>query len=140
MGFEDVANGALKDIETQFQQFAGDLAVTPAGILVGQLYDRIIQLLADGRSAAGIDRFLFPFVAHEFSMPVDHGFRFEDTEDTIQLTGREVASLFQRRCQHGRRPFLLAAGPECVVLFVGEHIQLLADCGIESSFRLHFHQ
>ena len=55
MCFEHIAHGAFGNIVAQFQQFAGDLAVSPAGVFFGQTHNQVTQFLTDRRSAAGID-------------------------------------------------------------------------------------
>ncbi len=60
-------------------------------------------------------------------MPTDHCFRFEDTEDTVQLVGCEMTSPFQRGSQHCQSPFLPTIRSDRVILFASEYIQLLAE-------------
>ncbi|MCP4211882.1 MAG: hypothetical protein GY764_10455, partial [Halieaceae bacterium] len=91
------------------------------------LYNHFGKLFADPWSSTLIRRRLCPFPPHKFPAPADGRLRLEDANHPLELAGCQPTSLLQRRCHHGRRPFILSARSDYVILFASEHIELMAE-------------
>lgn len=82
MTLQHVADRRLRDMKTEFEQFAVDLAASPARVLFGQTDGQLFQFNVNCWSATGIVvRVEGPFAAHKFAVPFEHRIRFEEVDD-----------------------------------------------------------
>jgi hypothetical protein len=67
VSIKHIANGGLAGLETQLEEFAMDLAISPARVLARQAQDQIVEFLIDARSAPLVFLFVGPFQAHQLA-------------------------------------------------------------------------
>ena len=91
---EHIANGCLGCLVTQLQEFAFDLAISPAWVLLCKAENQIFKLLVYVRSSTLAMVKIGPFPANQLPMPAHYSFRLENAEDIAQLTCSFMADLF----------------------------------------------
>ena len=64
MAGEHIANGCAGDLETQLDEFTLQLAIPPAGILLGQTYNQVFKLGIEPGSTALPPACVGPLTAH----------------------------------------------------------------------------
>lgn len=82
--FEHVSNGGAPDAIAELAQFALDFAIAPTRVLSGQAHDQHFEFHRQTRPPRSWLVSKSPLVAHEISMPFQHGFRSEQEEALAQ--------------------------------------------------------
>ena len=87
MSVEDIANGGAGDLETQFEEFALQFAIPPAGILFGQTHNQVFKLGIESGSTAFVLTLIGPLAPHQFPMPFEHRFGLEKSVRSPGVVG-----------------------------------------------------
>jgi hypothetical protein len=123
---ENVANGWLKNLETEFEECASDFAVTPAGILLSKTENEAGNFLAGRWPSTLVIVGTGPFPANQIAMPAQHGFRLNDADNSAKLIGGLPGNPFQSSGQNSQRYLLNPVGSDRVIEFAFQNGQLLA--------------
>jgi hypothetical protein len=127
MTLEHIAYRCGGGLETQLQELAFDLVISPAGVLTRQAKDQVLQLLVYSWSPTLVLPRMAPLPAHQFAMPTKHRFRLEYANDITQSTRRSLRGLFQFGSEKRQRHLLNSVGPDRLTLFALQDRQLLAQ-------------
>jgi hypothetical protein len=68
----------LRNLETQFDEFALDFSITPARIFYSEFEYQVLKFFADRWSTTFVFTLINPFLANKFSMPPKNGYGLEE--------------------------------------------------------------
>jgi hypothetical protein len=126
MSPQRILDGCSGDLETQLEQFAFDLAVTPAGVLLSQAKDQAFKFFGDGRPSPFVITVESPLEANEFLVPAKNRPGLKDADDRTQLCCGSICDPLQSGRKNAQDHLISAIGVDRFVVFALKDVQLLA--------------
>lgn len=117
MTFENIANGWPRDLEVQLEECPSDFAVTPAGVLLGELENETFNFRAGCWPSTLVFLGIGPFPANQITMPTKDGFGLEDADDRAKLICGLLGYTFQLSGQNSQGQLLNPTGSDGVIEF-----------------------
>jgi hypothetical protein len=90
-------------MKTQLDECALDFAITPAWIFLGELEYQNLKFFVDRWLTTLVPAWVSPFLANEFTMPAENGFRLKNPNNLLELVRSLVCEFLQLDSENRQR-------------------------------------
>lgn len=123
---ENVANGWLRNLETQLDNLALDFTVTPTRVFSSDTENQLLYLSAGRWLSTLVFAGIGPFSTNQCAMPAQHGLRLENADDTPELICGLKRNSLELGGQNAKGQFLNPTRPDGVIEFALQDGELLS--------------